>query len=206
MRLARTRKAATRISSFKLIAGALAASFLITLNWFGYHSATLAELEEKSYVILLRHGDAPGRGEPLGFELHNCSTQRNLSDKGRTEARELGTLLRGQGINVTKVLTSRWCRTNETAELLNLGPVENSPVFDNFEFSKNRAAELLEGERELIASWHGPGVLVVVTHSSNIKALTGLEVEQGEMIVTSRISGSNSALRFSKAAPQKSLS
>jgi hypothetical protein len=65
---------------------------------------------------------------------------------------------------------------------------------------------LLEGERELIASWHGPGVLVVVTHSSNIKALTGLEVEQGEMIVTSRISGSNSALRFSKAAPQKSLS
>ena len=49
--------------------------------------------------------------------------------------------------------------------------------------NKYRAAVLMDGERELITSWHGPGVMLVVTHSSNIKLLTGMNVEQGTMIV-----------------------
>lgn len=42
MQLAPTCKAATRMFSFRLIVGALAASFLITLSWVAYHSAVLA--------------------------------------------------------------------------------------------------------------------------------------------------------------------
>ena len=197
MRVVFTRSTATRLFLMTLIVGALTASLIISSKRVTHHSAALAALDESSYVVLLRHGDAPGRKEPLGFDLHDCSTQRNLSDKGRNEARELGELLRERAINVTKVLTSRWCRTHETAELLKLGPVENEPAFDNLEFNKNRAADLLDGERERIASWHGPGVLLVVTHSSNIKALTGLEIEQGAMIVASPTTAS-STFRFSK--------
>jgi phosphohistidine phosphatase SixA len=148
-------------------------------------SSASAVLNDSSYAIVARHADAPGRGEPAGFDLNDCSTQRNLSDKGRNEARDLGAMFRSRGINVTKVLTSRWCRAHETAELMKLGPMENAPVFDNLEFNKPHANELLDGERKLIASWHGPGVLLVISHASNIKALTGIDAEQNAMLVVS---------------------
>jgi phosphohistidine phosphatase SixA len=157
---------------------------------------------EPSYVILLRHGDAPGRNEPASFDLNDCATQRNLSDKGRDEAREMGDALRGRGVNVAKVLASRWCRTHETAELLNLGPVEAHRTFDNLDFNKHRSVTMLERERQLIASWQGPGVLVIVTHSSNIKALTGLDAARGMVIVASPTDESGVTLNFGQVSPQ----
>lgn len=160
-------------------------------------SPASAVLNDSSYVILARHADAPGRGEPDGFELNNCSTQRNLSDKGRNEARELGRQFRERGINVTKVLTSRWCRAHETAELMKLGPVENAPAFDDFELNKQNAKELLDSERKLIAYWPGPGVLLIVSHGSNIKALTGIHLKEGAMLVVSWQNGRLLAEPFS---------
>lgn len=124
------------------------------------------------YIILLRHAEAPGRGEPANFDLNDCSTQRSLSDKGRGEAMGLGQTLRALGVNVTKVVSSRWCRARQSGELLGFGPVEENRAFDNLDLNKDRAQFLLESERKMIASWRGPGVLVVITHSSNLKALT----------------------------------
>jgi phosphohistidine phosphatase SixA len=161
---------------------------------------------EGSYVILLRHGDAPGRNEPHNFDLNDCSTQRNLSEKGRNEAREIGDALRARHIVVEKVLASRFCRARETAELLSLGPVENNAVFDNLEFNKSRAVYLMERERQLIASWHGPGALLIVTHGSNIKALTGLEVEQGTMILARPTGESHTVIHFETMSLTKSPS
>jgi phosphohistidine phosphatase SixA len=156
----------------------------------------------RSYVILLRHGDAPGRNEPASFDLNDCATQRNLSDKGRDEAREMGDALRGRGVNVARVMASRWCRTHETAELLNLGPVEADRAFDNLDFNKHRSVTMLERERQLIASWQGPGVLVIITHSSNIKALTGLDAARGMVIVASPTDESGVTLNFGQVSPQ----
>jgi hypothetical protein len=123
-----TRGKTTKLVLLTLVVGVLASSLLVAARPVANHSVAFAALDENSYVILLRHGDAPGRNEPLGFNLDDCSTQRNLSDKGRNEARELGEQFRGRDINVTKVLTSRWCRARETAELMNVAPVENAPV------------------------------------------------------------------------------
>ena len=170
------------------------------------NAATQAAPAEGSYVILLRHGDAPGRNEPQNFNLSDCSTQRNLSDKGRLEAREVGKALRARGINVTKVLTSRWCRTRETAELLGFGPADHNLAFDNLEFNKIRELDLIERERKLIRSWHGPGALLIVTHSSNIKALTGFAVHQGEMIVTNPTDERDTVLHFGKVSLQNAPS
>ena len=89
--------------------------------------------EESPYVILVRHGDAPGRGDPENFNLSDCSTQRNLSDLGRRDALALGNALRVRHIKVTKILASRWCRTHQTAELVGFGPVEDSAAFDNMD-------------------------------------------------------------------------
>ena len=115
-------------------------------------AAPQTALSANPYVILVRHDDAPGRNEPQGFDLNDCSTQRNLSDKGRDEARELGKAIKAQGTKVTVVLASRWCRTQETARLLDLAPVESSPAFDNLDMNRHRASTLMDHERELIAS------------------------------------------------------
>ena len=193
-----TRGASVTVVLLTLTGGALVPSWLVTSTSVPNNSVVSGARGEHPYVILLRHGEAPGRSEPLGFNLNDCSTQRNLSDKGRGESRQLGELLRAHGINVTKVLTARFCRTRETAELLNLGPVQDDAAFDNLEFNKLRAAELLDQEREHIASWRGPGVLLIVTHGSNIKALTGFQLEEGAMIVTDPVDQSATSLRFDK--------
>ncbi len=168
-----------------LIAGFAIISLLSSPMWLAIRPLASTVPSDNSFVVLVRHGDAPGRGEPAGFDLADCKTQRNLSEKGRSQARDLGAKLRASGVNVTRVLTSQWCRARETAELLRLAPVENATAFDDLALNKQRTNELLNGERDLIESWHGPGVLLVVSHSSNIKALTDIDLEEGAMVVVS---------------------
>ncbi|MEA2981352.1 MAG: hypothetical protein QOF09_3175 [Alphaproteobacteria bacterium] len=162
---------------------ALVLTSFVASKWAAQHSLAWAVLHDSSYVILLRHGDAPGRSEPEGFNLADCKTQRNLSDRGRGDSRHLGETLRINGVHVVKVISSRWCRTRETAELLKHGDVEDAPAFDNLEYNKSHADELLAAERRLITSWVGPGVLVIVTHSSNIQALTGVTPAESALVV-----------------------
>jgi len=178
-------KRTTPIGLLMLVAAA-AATALFWSKLTSERSHAEAAQNDGAYVIVARHAEAPGHGEPDGFDLSDCRTQRNLSDKGREEAHDLGALLRARRVPITKVLASRWCRAHDTAELMNLGPVELAPAFDNLEFNKRRADELLNDERKLIASWRGPGVLLVISHGSNIKALTGIEPDQGGMFVVSQ--------------------
>jgi hypothetical protein len=149
MNIATTRYATKMLILLTPIVAVLASLLLIALQWISDPSMARAAADENSYVILLRHGDAPGRSEPPGFDLNDCRTQRNLSDKGRSEARELGDLIRARNINVTKALTSRWCRTRETIELMKLGIVQEEPAFDNLEFNKQRATALLDSDTAL---------------------------------------------------------
>src|SRR3974390_3892902 len=109
-----TRGASVTVVLLTLTGGALVPSWMVTSTWVPNNSLVSGALGEHPYVILLRHGEAPGRSEPLGFNLNDCSTQRNLSDKGRGESRQLGELLRARRINVTKAVTSHWRRSPET--------------------------------------------------------------------------------------------
>jgi phosphohistidine phosphatase SixA len=146
--------------------------------------ALWAKLKEGGRVALVRHADAPGgAGDPPGFRLDNCGTQRNLSAQGRKNAQALGERFRDAGIAVGKVLSSRWCRCRETAELMALGPIEAAPTFDNAYVLSERRDELTAGGRRLAARWPGPGTLVVVTHGANILALTGIRPAEGGIVV-----------------------
>jgi hypothetical protein len=89
-------------------------------------TATLwAALRAGGHVALVRHGaTAGGAGDPPGFRLDDCATQRNLNDKGRAEARRLGEQFRGEDVAVGKLMSSQWCRCQETAALMDLGLVE----------------------------------------------------------------------------------
>jgi phosphohistidine phosphatase SixA len=83
-------------------------------------------------VVLMRHALAPGTGDPSGFQLGDCSTQRNLSETGREQARQAGNEFRKRQIPVKQVLSSQWCRCLETAKLLNLGEVKPVPALNSF--------------------------------------------------------------------------
>ena len=77
----------------------------------------------KGYVLLLRHTLAPGVGDPENFKLNDCSTQRNLSQVGRDDAKSVGEWLKRRDIKITRVESSRWCRAKETAQLLGIGRI-----------------------------------------------------------------------------------
>jgi phosphohistidine phosphatase SixA len=134
-------------------------------------------------IVLFRHANAPGIGDPPQFRLGDCSTQRNLDDAGREQARRIGEAFRMRGIAVGRVLTSRWCRARETVALAFPGRVEDEPAFDSFFDARERRDAASEAARQVIAGWQGEGALVVATHQVNITALTSVFPRSGEGVV-----------------------
>lgn len=146
-------------------------------------AAEVEALRQPGAVALMRHATAPGTGDPSGFRLGDCSTQRNLSDEGRAEARAIGARLTAEGIGFSHVFTSEWCRTRETAELLALGPVTPLPAANSFFANRGRAAEQTEALRARLAALPEGSRAIVVTHQVNITALTGVFPRSGEIVV-----------------------
>ncbi|MBK1838754.1 histidine phosphatase family protein [Azospirillum sp. YIM B02556] len=143
-----------------------------------------AALETAGLVVLMRHAEAPGTGDPPGFKLDDCSTQRLLSDDGRAQAGRIGERMRQLGIGEARVLSSQWCRCLDTARLLDLGPVKEMPALNSFigspEEEKDRVTEL----RQFLADLPPDGKpVVLVTHQVTVTALTGIFPTSGEAIL-----------------------
>jgi hypothetical protein len=88
-----------------------------------------------------------------------------------------------QQVKVGKIVSSQWCRCRQTAELMDIGPVEDAPTFNNAFVLNATRNELTAGARAMIGAWRGPGTLVVVTHGENILLMLGLRPREGEVIV-----------------------
>jgi phosphohistidine phosphatase SixA len=156
-----------------------------------------AALRSDGHVALIRHAAAPGPvGDPFDYKLNDCTTQRNLSEQGRAEARALGARFRMQQVKVGKVVSSQWCRCRQTAELMNIGPVEDAPTFNNAFVLNAMRDELTAGARAMIGAWRGPGTLVVVTHGENILLVLGLRPREGEVIVAAPDPASQKSMRL----------
>lgn len=146
-------------------------------------AAAWAALRAGGHVALMRHADAPGVGDPPGFRLDDCATQRLLNATGRERAAAVGDKLRAEQVMVSRVLSSPWCRCIETAERMAVGPVIPEPGFSNAFVLRDQREALTAAGRAVIADWRGPGTLLVVTHGENIAALTGTGVASGEIVV-----------------------
>ena len=134
--------------------------------------------------ILMRHAIAPGTGDPSVFTLGDCSTQRNLSDEGRAQARRIGDRLREAGVAIDVVLASQWCRSTETAELLELGPVMAAPELNSFFADRGNSAEQTDALKARLAELDAAGrKAALVSHQVNITALTGIYPSSGEIVV-----------------------
>jgi phosphohistidine phosphatase SixA len=146
-------------------------------------AAAWAALEAGGHVALMRHADAPGVGDPPGYRLDDCATQRLLNDVGRARAAAIGARLRAAEIRIDRVFASPWCRCVETAERLAVGPVVVEDAFSNAFVLRDQREALAAAGRAVIAGWRGTGTLLVVTHGENIADLTGGSVASGAMVV-----------------------
>lgn len=138
-------------------------------------------------IVLFRHANAPGVGDPAGFALGNCSTQRNLDAKGRVQAQQIGQRFAAQNIAVGAVISSQWCRTMDTAQLAFPGRAQGNPIFNSFFDTGDTAASQTTAARVLLLNWNGPGALVVFTHQVNITALTGVVPSSAEGVVVRKV-------------------
>jgi phosphohistidine phosphatase SixA len=137
------------------------------------------------YVLLMRHALAPGIGDPANFKVTDCSTQRNLNEEGRKDAREIGEWLARREVKIFRVESSRWCRAKETAQLLNIGKVRlnknlDSLFRDSDPISDPQTANI---KKRIIDHRKMKGLLVMVGHSVNIQALTNVSLESGEGVL-----------------------
>lgn len=147
-------------------------------------------LRSGGHVLLIRHAFAPGTFDPPGFKLDDCSTQRNLSEEGRQQARRLGELLRSRQVLIGQVLSSQWCRCIDTAQLA-FGSDKVTPqasLSSPTQSSPEQRIRNTEAVRQQIntyaASNSGRAAnLVMVTHMFNIQDITGEGVAEGEILI-----------------------
>jgi broad specificity phosphatase PhoE len=164
-------------------AGAGLVLVVLAIGPVGAEDAAWDALRGGGQVVLIRHASTvAGLGDPSGFRLDDCATQRNLSEAGRAEARRIGAAFRRHGIPVDRVLSSRWCRCLETAWLA-FGRVEPWPALDSFFDDRAREPDRTRAVLALIAESHAGGNLVLVTHQVNITSLTGIVPATGEVIL-----------------------
>lgn len=156
--------------------------------------AAWSALRQGGHIALVRHATAPGTGDPAGFRLEDCATQRNLSPAGRAQAKAIGANLRWHGVHVDRVYSSQWCRCLETARLLGLGEVVPLPSLNSFFERFEREAPQMAELRAWLADQPRQGALVLVTHQVVITALTGVVPRSGEIVVARPIAGGGLAL------------
>lgn len=139
-----------------------------------------------SFVLMMRHADAPGFGDPPGFRQGDCGTQRNLGAAGRAQAQAIGRWLEGQGLRQPRLFASPWCRCLDTARLLGLGPVVSEDSLGSFFDEPSQGGAQTRQLQAFIArtlSQTSTAPLVLVTHQVNITAFVGATVGTGEMVL-----------------------
>lgn len=136
-------------------------------------------------AVLLRHArTTPGIGDPPGFQLGDCRTQRNLSDVGRAQARRFGAEFDRRGIRIDEVRSSRWCRCLDTARLaFPRNEVETLAALDSFFADGSIRGAQTAALRDYLGALQATHRVVLVTHMVNITALTGESPAMGEALI-----------------------
>ena len=145
-------------------------------------------------VIFLRHALAPGVGDPRAFIKEDCSTQRNLNNEGRLQARLIGDFLRQSNIRFSEILTSEWCRCIDTVKELDLGKWETFSGLNSFFQGHEKKHHVIEKLRKKLESLNPSDLILLVTHQVVITEITGEVPRSGEMVLFNSITKKKSRL------------
>ncbi len=142
-----------------------------------------ARLRAGGCAVLLRHAQTdPGVGDPPGFRVDQCSSQRNLSDEGRAQSARIGQWFQSRGLQPRAVRSSAWCRCMDTARLA-FGRSVAWPALNSFFGGPERRDTQTAQLRAALAAIPAGQFEVWVTHQVNISALSGEGTSMGEALV-----------------------
>lgn len=146
----------------------------------------LAELARQGGVLLIRHATTePGLGDPPGFALGQCSSQRNLSATGQAEARGIGAWFRRHGLTPEAIFTSQWCRCQDTARLA-FGDCTDWPALNSSFAQPEQLAQQLRELHERLQLRTAGTLEVWVTHQVVMTGLTGAYPAMAEGFLVDR--------------------
>ena len=145
----------------------------------------LKSLKEGKKLIFIRHAIAPGNGDPNNFDINDCSTQRNLDEKGIEESEKIGLFFKNNKIKIDKVLSSQWCRCKDTAKYAfnNFETFNALNSFYDEKFAANEAKQIKD-LKNYIKNWNSDKNLVLVTHFVVISSILNTGSSSGEIIIT----------------------
>ena len=144
--------------------------------------------QEGDKIILIRHSLAPGGGDPAGFKVDDCKTQRNLNRTGINQSKKIGKLFKKNKVPVDQVLSSQWCRCKDTAKYAFGNFKEFTALNSTFQspYDQNEAKQLKD-LYAFVKDWNSNGKnLVLVTHYSIITAVTNAVPSSGELVITDK--------------------
>jgi len=144
-------------------------------------------LNEGGKLIFIRHSYAPGGGDPDGFDIANCASQRNLNSEGVAQSKRIGKFFEENDIIIDKVLSSEWCRCKETAKYA-FKNYETKSFLNSFfsqKFADNKDKQIKE-LKEYIENWNGSKNLILVTHYVVISELLSISALSGEIIISNK--------------------
>ena len=172
-----------RISTFILII------FLFLTNEIkaGSKNQILENLRNGGNLIFIRHAYAPGGGDPENFNIHDCSTQRNLSESGRIQSRKIGNFFTENKIKIEKVYSSEWCRCKETASLAfeNFKTKSFLNSFFSSKFAQNKNSQMRDFQKFLL-DWDEKTNLIFVTHYVVISEILDYPSSSGEIVISNK--------------------
>ena len=144
-------------------------------------------INESGKLIFIRHAYAPGAGDPDGFNLLNCSSQRNLNNEGILQSKRIKQFFLENDITIDKVFSSEWCRCKQTAEYA-FSNYETKSFLNSFysqEFAHNKDAQTQE-LKDYIKNYKKNKNLVFVTHYVVISELLNIYPSSGEIIIVNK--------------------
>ena len=147
----------------------------------------LDSLKNRGNLVFIRHAYAPGGGDPENFKINDCSTQRNLNEKGRIQSKKIGDFFKKNEIPISLVLSSHWCRCKETSEIafVNFKTENFLNSFFSDEFKNNKSQQMIN-LRNYIKKWDSDKNLILVTHYVVILELLNYAPSSGEMVVSDK--------------------
>lgn len=153
------------------------------------NASLLEALRAGNLIIYFRHSLTIRAGQPDN-DLTSCANQRNLTDAGRSLARDIGQAFKALRIPVGEVLSSPYCRCVDTADLA---------------FGRSKVASFLEtngdpdeaGEKARLAGLaeklrqppNVPGNTILVAHGNNLSGLAQhhaypmVQIDEAEAVI-----------------------
>lgn len=133
-------------------------------------------LKQGGLVLYFRHAETDHSSDDQHpVDLADCSTQRNLSEQGRNQAKGIADAIARLGIQIDEVLSSPFCRCRDTAQLAFGRYRADDNLYFTVLVDKEQRAKQSEWLRQTLTTPPKPGTnKVIVSHTGNLREATGI--------------------------------